>query len=136
MASLKYLIKNKRGQKKKRSRAPALNKCPQRRGICMRIYIVPPKKPHSAKRKVARIGFSVKKKIICYIPGEGHNLRNYSAVLIRGGRVRDLPGIKYKLIHGVLDFQGLAKRVKSRSKYGTKRWVIRRIPRSRIRKIF
>jgi len=134
MASLNYLIKNKRKQKKPRRWTPALEGCPQKRAVCLRVYVVPPKKPHSAKRKVARVALSNDHYIIAYIHGEGHTLHQYSMVLIRGGRVKDLPGIKYKMIRGVKDFQGLLKRANARSKYGTKRWVIRRIPRLRIRK--
>lgn len=136
MATLKYLIKNKRLQKKRRNRTPMLRGCPQKRGVCIRMYIIPPKKPHSAKRKVATVGVGAKKRTICYIPGEGHNLHQFSIILFRGGRVKDLPGIKYKLIRGALDLQGVAKRANSRSKYGTKKWVIRRVPRFRIRKPF
>jgi small subunit ribosomal protein S12 len=134
MSSLNYLMKYGRAMKKRRNTVAALEQCPQRRGVCIRLYIVPPKKPHSAKRKVARLGLSNMYYIICYIPGEGHNLHQYSMVLVRGGRVKDLPGIKYKMIRGAMDLQGILKRSNARSKYGTKHWVMRRIPRLKMRK--
>jgi small subunit ribosomal protein S12 len=97
--------------------------CPQKKGVCLKVYILPPKKPHSAKRKVARINLSNRKQVICSIPGEGHNLQNYSIVLIRGGRTKDLPGVKYKMIRGKYDLQGILRRSNARSKYGTKAWI-------------
>lgn len=132
MASLNYLIKYKRIQKKRRNWTPDLERCPQKRGVCIRVYVVPPKKPHSAKRKVTSVALQSLRRVICYIPGEGHHLHQYSMVLIRGGRVKDLPGVKYKVIRGVKDLQGILKRANARSKYGTKHWVMRRIPRLRI----
>jgi small subunit ribosomal protein S12 len=133
MATLLYLKKYGKIYKKRSKKKPALNSCPQRKAVCLRVYILPPKKPHSAKRKVAKVGFMNKKQIIAYIPGEGHNLQQYSMVLIRGGRVKDLPGIKYKMIRGKLDLQNIVKRTQARSKYGTKMWTTR-IPRTRIQK--
>jgi len=133
MASLNYLIKNKRKQKKRRNWTPALDHCPQKRGVCLRVYIVPPKKPHSAKRKVARVNLSNRKQVICYIPGEGHNLQQYAMVLIRGGRIKDLPGVKYKMIRGKYDLHSILKRSNSRSKYGTKAWLMKKA-RTKIKK--
>lgn len=109
---------------KKRMRTkktPALQGSPQKRGVCLRVYTKTPKKPNSAIRKIAKIRLSNKKDIIAYIPGEGHNLQEHSVVLVRGGRVKDMPGVKYKVIRGVLDAQGLKNRMKGRSKYGTKK---------------
>ncbi|QSW37705.1 30S ribosomal protein S12 [Candidatus Vidania fulgoroideae] len=100
-----------------------LKKAPFLRGICTKIYTTTPKKPNSALRKVAKVRLNTKKEVICYIPGEGHNLQEHSVVLVRGGRVKDLPGVKYHLVRGVYDFEGIAKRRSSRSKYGTKRNV-------------
>jgi small subunit ribosomal protein S12 len=107
--------------KKRRKKTPALNTCPQKKGVCTKIFLRTPKKPNSALRKLARLRLTNGKKISAYIPGEGHNLQEYSTVLIRGGRVKDLPGIKYHLVRGKLDFSGLKERKTSRSKYGTKR---------------
>ncbi|QSW37847.1 30S ribosomal protein S12 [Candidatus Vidania fulgoroideae] len=100
-----------------------LRKNPFLKGICTKIYTTTPKKPNSALRKVAKVRLNTKKEIICYIPGEGHNLQEHSVVLIRGGRVKDLPGVKYHLVRGVYDFEGIEKRKSSRSKYGTKKNV-------------
>ena len=100
---------------------PALEKCPQKRGVCLKVYTKTPKKPNSALRKVAKIRLSNKRKILAYIPGEGHNLQEHSVVLIRGGKVKDLPGVKYRVIRGVLDLQGVKNRKSARSKYGTKK---------------
>jgi small subunit ribosomal protein S12 len=100
--------------------APALRQCPQKRGVCTRVYTVTPKKPNSALRKVARVRLTNKQEVTCYIPGVGHNLQEHSIVLIRGGRVKDLPGVRYHIIRGSLDTQGVADRRKSRSKYGAK----------------
>lgn len=102
---------------------PALDKCPQKKGVCLKIITRTPKKPNSALRKLALIRLSNKKRIYGYIPGEGHNLQEHSVVLVRGGRTKDLPGIKYKLIRGVYDFKGLKDRKQARSKYGTKRFT-------------
>jgi len=110
-----------RKSKVSRTKTPALDKCPQKKGVCLKVFIVTPKKPNSALRKVARIRLSNKKRVTAYIPGEGHNLQQYSTVLMRGGRVKDLPGIKYHLIRGKYDFIGIKNRKVSRSKYGTKK---------------
>jgi small subunit ribosomal protein S12 len=115
------LCKKKRLEKKRRKKTPALNTCPQKKGVCTKIFLRTPKKPNSALRKLARLRLTNGKKISAYIPGEGHNLQEYSTVLIRGGRVKDLPGIKYHLVRGKLDFSGLKGRKTSRSKYGTKK---------------
>jgi small subunit ribosomal protein S12 len=119
MATLNQIICNKRKAKIKRVRTLALEQAPQKKGVCLRIFIQTPRKPNSALRKVARIKLSNKKLISAYIPGEGHNLQQHSNVLIRGGRVKDLPGMKYKIIRGKYDFAGLPYRKKRRSKYGT-----------------
>lgn len=128
MPTFNQLINKKTSRKKKisRTKKPALKQCPQKKGICVRIYTRTPKKPNSALRKVAKIRLtsirnSAKAKIIASIPGEGHNLQEYSVVLIRGGRVKDLPGIKYRVIRGVLDLRGIPNRKQARSKYGTKK---------------
>jgi small subunit ribosomal protein S12 len=121
MPTLNQLCKNKRIKKKFLNKTPALAKCPQKKAICLKIFLRTPKKPNSALRKLARVKLNNNKKINAYIPGEGHNLQEYSTVLLRGGRVKDLPGIKYHLIRGKLDFLGLKNRLTSRSKYGTKR---------------
>lgn len=121
MPTINQLCKGIREKKKKFNRAPALDRCPQKKGVCLKILIQTPKKPNSALRKTARVKLSNSKKVIAYIPGEGHTLQEYSTVLLRGGRVRDLPGVKYKLVRGKYDFLGLKNRKTSRSKYGTKR---------------
>lgn len=105
---------------KTKTGAPALKACPQKRGVCTRVYTVTPKKPNSALRKVARVRLSNKMEVTCYIPGVGHNLQEHSIVMIRGGRVKDLPGVRYHIIRGTLDTQGVADRRQSRSKYGAK----------------
>ena len=121
MPTYNQLCKNKRIKKKKRNKTPALEGAPQKKGICTKLVLRTPKKPNSALRKLAKLKLTNKKRIYAYIPGEGsHNLQEYSNVIIRGGRVKDLPGIKYQLIRGKLDFTGVAKRKTSRSKYGTK----------------
>ena len=120
MPTYNQLCKNKRRKKKKLNKTPALEKCPQKKGICTKLVIRAPKKPNSALRKLAKLRLSNSKKIYAYIPGEGHNLQEYSTVLTRGGRVKDLPGVKYRLIRGKLDLLGLKTRKTSRSKYGTK----------------
>jgi small subunit ribosomal protein S12 len=112
--------KERNFRKLKIKRAPALQKCPQKRGVCLRVYTKTPKKPNSACRKVAKIKLSTGKKVDAYIPGEGHNLQQYSVILIRGGRTPDLPGIKYRLIRGKYDFKGVKNRKTSRSCYGVK----------------
>ena len=116
----KKTIKTRR-KKKKINKTPALDKCPQKRGICTKLVLRTPKKPNSALRKIVKLRLSNKKLIYAYIPGEGHTLQSYSIVMIRGGRVKDLPGIKYHLVRGKLDFKGLLNRKTSRSKYGTKK---------------
>ncbi len=123
MPTQNQLISNNKSRtsKKKKEKAPALNGCPQKQGVCLRVYTRTPKKPNSALRKVAKVRLSNQRRIIAYIPGEGHNLQEHSVVLIRGGRVKDLPGVKYHIIRGVLDLQGIKNRRSSRSKYGTKK---------------
>jgi small subunit ribosomal protein S12 len=121
MPTISQLVKNGRLKKKRSQRVPALQKCPQKKAVCLRVLTRTPKKPNSALRKLALLKLSNKKRIYGYIPGEGHLLQEHSVVLVRGGRVKDLPGIKYKLIRGVYDFEGLEKRRQARSKYGTKR---------------
>lgn len=121
MPTINQLIRSERKLKKSRSSSPALTKCPQRRGVCTRVYTTTPKKPNSALRKVAKVRLSNGYEVISYIPGIGHNLQEHSVVLIRGGRVKDLPGCRYHIVRGVLDTQGVANRVRSRSKYGAKK---------------
>jgi len=124
MPTINQLILKNRKQKKKKQKSPVLNKCPQKRGVCLKIFIRTPKKPNSALRKVAKVRILDGKNrniVTAYIPGEGHNLQEHSIVLIRGGRVQDLPGVKYKIIRGKYDLLGLRKRKQSRSKYGTKK---------------
>jgi len=121
MATLNQILKNKRQPKKTNAKAPALNGCPQKKGVCIRVFTKTPKKPNSAIRKVAKVRLSNGHEIIAMIPGEGHNLQEHSVVLLRGGRTKDLPGIKYKVVRGVLDLEGVANRRNARSKYGTKK---------------
>lgn len=122
MPTYNQLCKKSRIKKSKRNKTPALEGCPQKKGICTKLVLRTPKKPNSALRKLAKLKLTNKKRIYAYIPGEGgHNLQEYSNVIVRGGRVKDLPGIKYHLVRGKLDFSGLAKRKTSRSKYGTKK---------------
>ena len=121
MPTTNQLIKNAREKKSKRNRVPALQKTPQKKGFCLKVFTRTPKKPNSAVRKLARVRLTNDLCINAYIPGEGHNLQDYSSVLIRGGRVKDLPGIKYHLIRGKYDLKGLLNRKTSRSKYGAKR---------------
>lgn len=121
MPTIGQLIKEGREQVKKKSKAPALQNCPQKRGVCVRVYTTTPKKPNSALRKVARIRLTNAIEITGYIPGEGHSLQEHSVVLVRGGRVKDLPGVRYHIVRGTLDVTGVDKRRKSRSKYGAKR---------------
>jgi small subunit ribosomal protein S12 len=120
MPTYNQLCKKKRKNKTKLKKTPALECCPQKKGICIKLVLRAPKKPNSALRKLVKLRLSNKKKIYAYVPGEGHNLQQYSTVLMRGGRVQDLPGVKYHLIRGKLDFIGLKNRKTSRSKYGTK----------------
>ena len=121
MPTINQLIRKERQSKKSRSSSPALTKCPQRRGVCTRVYTTTPKKPNSALRKVAKVRLSNGYEVISYIPGIGHNLQEHSVVLIRGGRVKDLPGCRYHIVRGGLDTQGVSNRVRSRSKYGAKK---------------
>ncbi len=121
MPTIGQLVKEGREQLTKKSKAPALQNCPQRRGVCVRVYTTTPKKPNSALRKVARVRLTNGLEITGYIPGEGHSLQEHSVVLVRGGRVKDLPGVRYHIIRGSLDATGVQNRRKSRSKYGAKR---------------
>ena len=121
MPTINQLIRMGRENKRDKSTAPALKCCPQKRGVCTRVYTTTPKKPNSALRKVARVRLSNGKEITAYIPGEGHNLQEHSIVLVRGGRVRDLPGVRYHIVRGVLDSQGVTDRKQARSKYGAKK---------------
>ncbi|MGX7589402.1 30S ribosomal protein S12 [Candidatus Vidania fulgoroideorum] len=116
------LLKSKRKKKIKKYKSPALEFCPQKKGVCLKVYTTTPKKPNSALRKVAKVRLSNSNIVICYIPGEGHNLQEHSIVLIRGGRVKDLPGVKYHVVRGVYDSSGV-NRKSSRSKYGFKKNV-------------
>ncbi|WP_110496005.1 30S ribosomal protein S12 [Candidatus Karelsulcia muelleri] len=121
MPTIQQLIKKGREKITNKSKSLALNRCPQRRGVCTRVYTTTPKKPNSAMRKVARVKLTNGKEVNAYIPGEGHNLQEHSLVLIRGGRVKDLPGVRYHIIRGALDTAGVKDRKKARSKYGTKK---------------
>ncbi len=121
MPTINQLVRYGRKKRKKKSKSPALDRCPQKAGTCIRVYTTTPKKPNSALRKVAKVRLSNGKEVIAYIPGEGHNLQEHSKVLVRGGRVKDLPGVKYHIVRGVYDAAGVAGRRNSRSKYGTKR---------------
>jgi small subunit ribosomal protein S12 len=121
MPTVNQLIRKERRVQKNKTTSPALQSCPQRRGVCTRVYTTTPKKPNSALRKVAKVRLSNGFEVISYIPGEGHNLQEHSVILIRGGRVKDLPGVRYHVVRGVLDTQGVNNRKNSRSKYGTKR---------------
>jgi len=119
--TINQLVRKGREKVKKKSKAPALEGNPQKRGVCVRVYTTTPKKPNSALRKVARVRLSNGYEVTCYIPGIGHNLQEHSIVLVRGGRVKDLPGVRYKIVRGALDAAGVKDRRQSRSKYGTKR---------------
>ena len=121
MATINQLVRKPRKTKRAKSDVPALKNCPQRRGVCTRVYTTTPKKPNSALRKVCRVKLTSKFEVTSYIGGEGHNLQEHSVVLIRGGRVKDLPGVRYHIIRGTLDTQGVSDRKQRRSKYGTKR---------------
>ncbi|MDC0345029.1 30S ribosomal protein S12 [Alphaproteobacteria bacterium] len=121
MPTINQLIRKPRKTAKERSKSPALVSCPQRRGVCTRVYTTTPKKPNSALRKVARVRLTSGYEVTSYIPGEGHNLQEHSVILIRGGRVPDLPGVRYHTVRGTLDTQGVQDRKQSRSKYGTKK---------------
>ncbi len=121
MPTISQLIRFGRRLKKKRSKSPALKGCPQRRGVCLQVRTMTPKKPNSALRKIARVRLTTGIEVTAYIPGEGHNLQEHSIVLVRGGRVKDLPGVRYHIVRGTLDAAGVNQRKKSRSKYGAKR---------------
>ncbi len=121
MPTINQLVRKGRVQILAKSKAPALDSCPQKRGVCTRVYTTTPKKPNSALRKVARVRLTNNMEVTAYIPGEGHNLQEHSIVLIRGGRIKDLPGVRYHIIRGTLDTSGVEERKKSRSKYGAKK---------------
>lgn len=121
MPTIGQLVRNGRKNKARKATAPALQSCPQKRGVCVRVYTSTPKKPNSALRKVARVRLTTGIEVTSYIPGEGHNLQEHSVVLVRGGRVKDLPGVRYHIIRGTLDATGVSSRKQGRSKYGAKR---------------
>lgn len=121
MPTINQLVRKGRKQPKTKSKSLALERCPFKRGVCLQVKTMTPKKPNSALRKIARVRLSTGKEITAYIPGEGHNLQEHSIVLVRGGRVKDLPGVRYHIVRGVLDATGVESRRRSRSKYGTKR---------------
>ena len=121
MPTINQLVRKGRSEVKKRNKVPALDKSPQKRGVCTRVYTTTPKKPNSALRKVARVKLTNGQEVSAYIPGEGHNLQEHSVVLIRGGRAKDLPGVRYHILRGTLDTQGVSSRKQRRSLYGAKR---------------
>ncbi len=121
MPTIQQLVRKGRKKLSSKSKSPALSSCPQKRGVCTRVYTTTPKKPNSAMRKVARVRLTNGKEVNAYIPGEGHNLQEHSIVLIRGGRVKDLPGVRYHVIRGTMDTAGVNDRLQRRSKYGSKR---------------
>nr|YP_009105572.1 ribosomal protein S12 [Lobosphaera incisa]AIT94266.1 ribosomal protein S12 [Lobosphaera incisa]AIY30224.1 ribosomal protein S12 [Lobosphaera incisa] len=121
MPTIQQLIRSARKKISKRTKSPALESCPQKRGVCTRVYTTTPKKPNSALRKVARVRLNNGVEVTAYIPGIGHNLQEHSVVLIRGGRVKDLPGVRYHIVRGTLDTAGVKNRIQGRSKYGVKR---------------
>ena len=121
MPTITQLLRKPRILKKRTSKSPALKKAPQKRGVCVQVKTMTPKKPNSALRKIARVRLTNGNEVTAYIPGEGHNLQEHSIVLVRGGRVKDLPGVRYHIVRGTLDCQGVANRKRSRSKYGAKR---------------
>ncbi len=121
MPTIQQLVRKGRQVKKENSKSPALDNCPQRRGVCLRVYTTTPKKPNSALRKVARVRLTHGKEVNAYIGGEGHNLQEHSIVLVRGGRVKDLPGVRYHIVRGALDTAGVEGRMQGRSKYGARR---------------
>ncbi|MBL6621852.1 MAG: 30S ribosomal protein S12 [Rickettsiales bacterium] len=121
MPTINQLVRKPRKASSNKTNSPALSRCSQKRGVCVRVYTTTPKKPNSALRKVCRVRLTNKYEVIAYIPGEGHNLQEHSVVLIRGGRVKDLPGVRYKVVRGSLDTQGVQDRKKSRSRYGVKK---------------
>nr|YP_009500417.1 ribosomal protein S12 [Gracilariopsis heteroclada]AXE43579.1 ribosomal protein S12 [Gracilariopsis heteroclada] len=121
MPTIQQLVRHERQKSSHKTKSPALKGCPQRRGVCTRVYTTTPKKPNSALRKVARVRLTSGFEVTAYIPGIGHNIQEHSVVLIRGGRVKDLPGVRYHIVRGILDASGVKDRKKSRSKYGTKK---------------
>ncbi|MGQ0675343.1 MAG: 30S ribosomal protein S12 [Rhodospirillales bacterium] len=121
MPTINQLVRNARQPRASRNKVPAMQGCPQKRGVCTRVYTTTPKKPNSALRKVAKVRLTNGHEVVTYIPGEGHNLQEHSVVMIRGGRVKDLPGVRYHIIRGTLDTQGVKDRRQRRSKYGAKR---------------
>lgn len=121
MPTIQQLVRNGRKSQAKKTKSPALKNCPQKRGVCLRVYTTTPKKPNSALRKVARLRLTNGMEVTAYIPGVGHNLQEHSIVMIRGGKIKDLPGVRYHIIRGTLDSAGVADRKRGRSKYGTKR---------------
>ncbi|MHB8763511.1 MAG: 30S ribosomal protein S12 [Deferrisomatales bacterium] len=121
MPTINQLVRKGRTRIRKKTKSPAMESCPQRRGVCTRVYTTTPKKPNSALRKVARVRLTTGKEITAYIPGEGHNLQEHSVVLVRGGRVKDLPGVRYHIVRGTLDSVGVHSRRQGRSKYGAKK---------------
>lgn len=129
MPTINQLIRKGRNAKKYKSKAPAMDACPQKRGVCTRVYTTTPKKPNSALRKVARVRLTNQIEVTAYIPGEGHNLQEHSIVLIRGGRVKDLPGVRYHIIRGAIDTAGVENRKKARSKYGAKKAKTTALPK-------
>ena len=121
MSTINQLVRKPRKQVRKKNKTPALGSCSQKRGVCVRVYTTTPKKPNSALRKVARVRLTNKQEVIAYIPGEGHNLQDHSVVLLRGGRTKDLPGVRYRVIRGAQDTQGVQDRKQGRSRYGVKK---------------
>ena len=121
MPTIQQLVRSGRSEAKDKSKSPALDQCPQRRGVCVRVYTTTPKKPNSAMRKVARVRLTNQKEVNAYIPGEGHNLQEHSIVMVRGCRGKDLPGVRYHIVRGTVDTAGVANRTQRRSKYGAKR---------------
>ena len=121
MPTINQLIRTGRKSVEKKNKAPALGNCPQKRGVCTRVYTTTPKKPNSALRKVARVRLTTGQEVTAYIPGEGHNLQEHSVVMVRGGRVKDLPGVRYHVVRGTFDTLGVENRKRGRSKYGTKK---------------
>jgi small subunit ribosomal protein S12 len=121
MPTINQLVRKPRKSLSNKTNSPALSRCSQKRGVCVRVYTTTPKKPNSALRKVARVRLTNKQEVIAYVPGEGHNLQEHSVVLIRGGRVKDLPGVRYKIVRGSLDTQGVQDRKQARSRYGVKK---------------
>ncbi|MDZ7814922.1 MAG: 30S ribosomal protein S12 [Planctomycetota bacterium] len=121
MPTINQLVRKRRKKQSKKSKSPVLESCPQKRGVCLQVKTMTPKKPNSALRKIARVRLSNNKEVTVYIPGEGHNLQEHSIVMVRGGRVRDLPGVRYHIVRGTLDTQGVEERRQGRSKYGSKK---------------